>query len=115
MPKLSCVPEKFWRKYFPHGANILHGNNRHVIKAIHNLLSDGHGSNEKVKCGARREVVWLRRPPALPEDPTSVPNTMSGSSQLPITPAPGDIAPLLASMGTYTHRPHSHTDTIANT
>ena len=45
---------------------------------------------------------WLRVLPALVEDPSLVPSTICGGSQLPVTPVPRGSTPL-ASVDTCTH------------
>lgn len=54
---------------------------------------------------------WLRACMPLAEDPSFLAH-VSGSLQMPITPAPGDLIPL-ASIGTNTCM-HIHTQTINN-
>lgn len=60
---------------------------------------------------------WLTVLTAFPEDPGLVPAPKSGSSQLPLTPAPGDLAPSSAHQEhMYTHGmyPHSTVKTKQN-
>lgn len=49
----------------------------------------------------------LRAVNTLAEAQSSVPCTHRGGTQTPVAPAPGDLTPLLVSLGTYIHL-HTH-------